>query len=80
MTRTDFVPGIAVLRGYRREWLRGDVLAGVTVAAYLIPQVMAYAQIAGAVPTVRAHEPTPRLSPDAPPEAELTLIVPQSME
>lgn len=50
MTRTDFVPGIAVLRGYRREWLRGDVLAGVTVAAYLIPQVMAYAQIAGLPP------------------------------
>lgn len=39
-------PGIAVLRGYRRTWLRGDLLAGVTVAAYLIPQVMAYAQVA----------------------------------
>ncbi len=40
-------PGVAVLRGYRREWLRGDILGGVTVAAYLIPQVMAYAEVAG---------------------------------
>ena len=36
-----------MLRGYQRGWLRGDVLAGVTVAAYLIPQVMAYAEVAG---------------------------------
>lgn len=40
-------PGIVVLSHYRRSWLRGDVLAGVTVAAYLIPQVMAYAVVAG---------------------------------
>lgn len=32
---------------YRRAWLLGDVLAGLTVVAYLVPQVMAYAQIAG---------------------------------
>ena len=41
------LPGLAQLRRYRRSWLRYDVLAGVTVAAYLIPQVMAYAQVAG---------------------------------
>src|SRR4051794_15774251 len=41
------LPGIAVLTGYRRDWLRGDVLAGVVVAAYLVPQVMAYSSIAG---------------------------------
>lgn len=35
---------------YQREWLRGDVLAGVTVAAYLVPQVMAYATVAGLPP------------------------------
>ena len=40
------LPGLAVLRGYRRSWLRGDLIAGVTVAAYLIPQVMAYAGVA----------------------------------
>lgn len=31
----------------RRQWLRGDLLAGVTVAAYLVPQVMAYAEVPG---------------------------------
>lgn len=42
-----FLPGVAALRRYERPWLRGDVVAGVTVAAYLVPQVMAYAVIAG---------------------------------
>ena len=44
------LPGVAVLAGYRREWLRGDLLAGVAVAAYLVPQVMAYSGIAGLPP------------------------------
>ena len=42
-----YLPGIRVLREYQRTWLRGDLLAGVTVAAYLVPQVMAYAEVAG---------------------------------
>ena len=33
-------------------WLRGDVVAGLTVAAYLVPQVMAYATVAGLPPVV----------------------------
>jgi high affinity sulfate transporter 1 len=41
------VPGVDTLRHYRRRWLRGDVVAGFTVAAYLVPQVMAYSEIAG---------------------------------
>ena len=45
-------PGLARLRHYRRPWLRYDVLAGVSVAAYLVPQVMAYAEIAGLPPVV----------------------------
>jgi sulfate permease, SulP family len=36
-----------MLRGYQRSWLRGDLIGGITVAAYLVPQVMAYATIAG---------------------------------
>jgi SulP family sulfate permease len=44
------LPGLPVLHGYRRAWLRGDVVAGVTVAAYLVPQVMAYATVAGLPP------------------------------
>ena len=35
------------MRHYERSWLRYDLLAGVTVAAYLVPQVMAYAELAG---------------------------------
>jgi SulP family sulfate permease len=42
-----YLPGIWVFRRYQRTWLRGDLLAGVTVAAYLVPQVMAYAEVAG---------------------------------
>ena len=44
------MPGIAQFRGYQRGWLRGDLLAGITVAAYLVPQVMAYAEVAGLPP------------------------------
>ncbi|MFD3450650.1 SulP family inorganic anion transporter [Streptomyces sp. NPDC058691] len=44
------LPGVAVMTGYRRSWLRGDVVAGLTVAAYLVPQVMAYAGLAGLPP------------------------------
>ncbi|MET7380634.1 sulfate permease [Streptomyces sp. NPDC005526] len=44
------LPGLRTLLGYRRSWLRGDLLAGVTVAAYLVPQVMAYAGVAGLPP------------------------------
>lgn len=36
--------------GYDRASLSGDLPAGLTVAAYLIPQVMAYAQVAGLPP------------------------------
>jgi high affinity sulfate transporter 1 len=38
------------LLSYQRGWLRGDLVAGVTVAAYLVPQVMAYAEVAGLPP------------------------------
>jgi SulP family sulfate permease len=33
--------------GYQLAWVRADVLAGITVTAYLVPQVMAYAELAG---------------------------------
>lgn len=45
--RLRFAAGVDQLIHYQRGWLRGDVIAGVTVAAYLIPQVMAYAELAG---------------------------------
>lgn len=43
-------PGLATLLHYQRAWLRGDLVAGATVAAYLVPQVMAYATVAGLPP------------------------------
>ena len=44
--------GLNQFRHYQRSWLRGDILAGVTVASYLVPQVMAYAEVAGLPPVV----------------------------
>ena len=43
-------PGIGVLRSYRRSWLRADVAAGISVAAYMVPQVMAYTALVGVPP------------------------------
>lgn len=45
-------PGTDLLRQYHRNWLRPDLFAGVAVAAYLVPQVMAYAAIVGLPPVV----------------------------
>ncbi len=50
MKLADWAPGVAQFRYYRKAWLRGDLLAGLTVAAYLVPQVMAYATLAGLPP------------------------------
>jgi len=38
------------LRGYRREFLRADAIAGATVWAVLVPEALAYAVIAGVPP------------------------------
>jgi SulP family sulfate permease len=51
-----------VLRHYRGRWLRGDLLAGATVAAYLVPQVLAYAGIAGLPPVVGLWGSLPALA------------------
>ncbi|MEU5876991.1 SulP family inorganic anion transporter [Spirillospora sp. NPDC047279] len=40
------------LRGYRPAWARGDVIAGFTVWAVLVPESLAYASIAGVDPVV----------------------------
>jgi sulfate permease, SulP family len=46
------LPGLRQLAGYQKSWLRGDILAGVTVAAYLIPQCMAYGELVGVPPVM----------------------------
>src|SRR6478672_2946372 len=40
------------LRGYRRGWLRADLLAGLAVWAVLVPESLAYAVLAGVPPVV----------------------------
>ncbi len=44
------LPPTQWLPGYRAAWLRHDVIAGVTLAAYAIPVSMAYASLAGLPP------------------------------
>jgi sulfate permease, SulP family len=44
--------GVQRLLHYDRRDLRGDLMGGVTVTAYLIPQVMAYSALAGLAPQV----------------------------
>ena len=41
------IPTLDWLPAYRREWLRADVVAGLTTAAVVIPKSMAYATVAG---------------------------------
>jgi sulfate permease, SulP family len=40
------------LAGYKPAWLRGDLIAGLTVWAVLVPEALAYASIAGVSPVV----------------------------
>ena len=41
------VPGLLTVRTYQSGWLRSDLVAGVVLAAILVPQGMAYAELAG---------------------------------
>src|SRR5262249_56904514 len=47
-----FAPGLRRLLGYRSEWLRSDLMAGLSVAAVAVPTAIAYAQLIGFEPTV----------------------------
>lgn len=42
-----FVPALGWLRAYQRDWLRADLIGGLTAGAVVIPQAMAYATVAG---------------------------------
>src|SRR3954453_14766803 len=43
-------PGYRALAGYRRRWLVKDLVAGVVLTTLLVPQGMAYAELAGLPP------------------------------
>ena len=42
-----YVPGLALVTSYQRKWLTKDVVAGLVLSALLVPQGMAYADLAG---------------------------------
>lgn len=44
------MPGIRAVSSYRREWLVKDLVAGVVLTMLLVPQGMAYAELAGLPP------------------------------
>src|SRR5438067_8680865 len=41
------LPGLRAIAGYRASWLRRDVVAGIVLTTLLVPQGMAYAELAG---------------------------------
>ncbi|AZM92140.1 sulfate permease [Streptomyces sp. W1SF4] len=45
--RLRAVPGVRAVSSYRREWLVKDLVAGVVLTTLLVPQGMAYAELAG---------------------------------
>jgi high affinity sulfate transporter 1 len=45
-----FVPGVDLVTTYQRKWLPKDIVAGLVLSALLVPQGMAYAQLAGLPP------------------------------
>jgi MFS superfamily sulfate permease-like transporter len=47
---TESIPGLRAVRTYDRKWVRSDVVAGVVLAAILVPQGLAYAELAGLPP------------------------------
>ena len=43
----EYVPGLSVVTSYQRAWLTKDIVAGLVLSALLVPQGMAYADLAG---------------------------------
>lgn len=50
MNLKSMIPAISWMKSYRKDQLKGDIPAGLTVGVMLIPQGMAYAMIAGMPP------------------------------
>src|SRR5712671_6148602 len=55
------LPVLSWLRGYRRDWLLPDVLAGLAVWAVMVPEGMAYAGIVGVPPIMGLYTIVPPL-------------------
>jgi high affinity sulfate transporter 1 len=54
-------PGLGQLAAYRRDWLRHDLIAGVSVAAVALPTAIAYAEIIGLQPVFGLYTAIPAL-------------------
>ena len=52
MKLSSLLPVIRWARSYNREWLRPDIIAGITVGAFTIPEAMAYVSLAGLPPEI----------------------------
>jgi len=46
----QWLPGLQAVRSYRRDWLAKDIVAGIVLTTLLVPQGMAYAELAGLPP------------------------------
>jgi high affinity sulfate transporter 1 len=46
----SWIPGLQAVRSYQRKWLAKDVVAGIVLTTLLVPQGMAYAELAGLPP------------------------------
>lgn len=67
-TLRRWLPLLAWMPHYSTQWLRMDLIAGLSVALTVIPQALAYAEVAGLPPQVRClprcpHIPPHRLTP-----------------
>jgi SulP family sulfate permease len=56
-----FLPILDWARGYRRDWLLPDVLAGLALWAVMVPEAMAYAGIVGVPPIMGLYTIVPAL-------------------
>ena len=50
MSVFSWVPGLQQVRSYQRAWLAKDIVAGIVLTTLLVPQGMAYAELAGLPP------------------------------
>ena len=50
MSVFSWLPGLQEVRSYRRAWLAKDIVAGIVLTTLLVPQGMAYAELAGLPP------------------------------
>jgi MFS superfamily sulfate permease-like transporter len=64
MPLQDVAPGLRLLKTYRRHWLSKDVIAGVVLTTLLVPQGMAYAELAGLPPITGLYTTITCLLPD----------------